>query len=148
MYIISFYLHSIWPYIVHIISFYLHSEMIDCTQSFKIDCQKASLWLLVFRGIIFEIINGAILSFNSMILALAPNSAFDKSVWIGVQTCIRCLGFRCTQLHVFISRSSHSELFWQIGPALKNGTCNYLKCMENHPKITLKEFSFGKAPGL
>ena len=61
---------------------------------------------------------------------------FDKSVFIGVQTYICCLGFRRTQLHPFIFRSSHSELFWMKVPGVprtqKNSTWDYHKFSKNH----------------
>ena len=33
---------------------------------------------------------------------------FNKFVWIGVKTCVRCLGVSPTQLYAFISKSTHS----------------------------------------
>lgn len=72
---------------------------------------------------------------------------FDKSIWIGVQTCVHCLAFRHTQLYTFISIISFSKLFWKIGPGAHRtvNTCNYHVFSENHWKIIVKELIFCKA---
>lgn len=57
-----------------------------------------------------------------------------------VQTCVRCLGFRRTQLYVFISRSSNSEQFQKQAYAFFD-----YKFRESHCKITVKNFKIGKA---
>ena len=43
---------------------------------------------------------------------------FDKFVWIGIQTCVNCLGFKHTQVCTFISSSSQLKLSWKIGPVV------------------------------
>ena len=40
-------------------------------------------------------------------------TGFNKCVWIGVQICVCCLGFRRTQLYPGISRSGHWEQFYK-----------------------------------
>ena len=66
-----------------------------------------------------------------------PFSGFNKSIWIGVQTCVHCLGFRRTQFRFLFPEVVIQNFLGKRFPEPKNGICNYvinLSSLKNNRK--------------